>query len=446
VVDPAGAVLWRDGSAPVRRRADGLGFVEGVCWHENVVGTNAIGTSLVARRPIQVYSAEHYVRTHHPWTCAAAPLHDPRDGRLLGVVDLSGPARTVHATTLALVDAVARLAESWLRNEHLAQLYRLRASALPALTTVPGRAVVADRHGWVAAAAGLAPVDRIAQPTRCEPGQVWLPAFGSCVLEPLPGGCLVRLAGEDGAVTRAVLDLRRSEPTLTITGTAGAWTQALSHRHPEMLYLLAVHRDGRSAAELATDLFGDSARTVTVRAEMSWLRRNFGRGAGTAALPVRRRRRGRHQWNVARGPPALAGGGIASSSSYKRTVFEVMPDHVHLFVEHEPKASAWSVANRFKGYPSRVLREEFPHLRSRMPTLWSWSLFVVSVGVVSADTVQRYIDTQWERPCVQPRLRCGSVREKRATVGTLLRRTGPRKRNSSAFAADTPTTQIAWAR
>ena len=85
-------------------------------------------------------------------------------------------------------------------------------------------------------------------------------------------------------------------------------------------------------------------------------------------------------------------------------IAEVGPDHVHRFVEHEPKASAWSVANRFAGYPSGVLREEFPHLRSGMPTLWSWSwswswsLFVVSVGVVSADTVQRYIDTQWERP------------------------------------------------
>ena len=75
-----------------------------------------------------------------------------------------------------------------------------------------------------------------------------------------------------------------------------------------------------------------------------------------------------------------------------------MPDHVHLVVTYEPKASASYVANQFKGYTSRVLREEFPQLRSRMPTLWSSSLFVASVGAVSADTVQRYIDTQWERP------------------------------------------------
>ena len=88
----------------------------------------------------------------------------------------------------------------------------------------------------------------------------------------------------------------------------------------------------------------------------------------------------------------------ATEKGWEIIAVEVMPDHVHLFVKHEPKASASYVANQFKGYTSRVLREEFPHLRSRMPTLWSSSLFVASVGAVSADTVQRYIDTQWERP------------------------------------------------
>ncbi|GAA5161778.1 MULTISPECIES: GAF domain-containing protein [Amycolatopsis] len=272
VVDQGGAVLWREGSKAVRRRADGLGFVEGVCWHENVVGTNAIGTSLVARRPIQVYSAEHYVRTHHAWTCSAAPLRDPRDGRLLGVVDLSGPAATVHPSTLALVDAVARLAESTLRTAHLAELDRLRGVALPVLSKVPGRAVVVDRHGWVAATAGLAPVERVSLPSGCAPGQTWLPALGSCVLEPLPGGWLVRLAREADAPIRVVLD----DSTLTVTGTTGSWTHSLSPRHAEILHSLAVHREGRSAADLAEELFGDRARTVTVRAEMSRLRRNFG--------------------------------------------------------------------------------------------------------------------------------------------------------------------------
>ncbi|SFW49391.1 GAF domain-containing protein [Amycolatopsis australiensis] len=276
--DADGKVLWRDGSAAVRRRADGLGFVEGVDWQEEAVGTNAIGTALVARRPIQVYSAEHFVRSHHSWTCAAAPLHDPRDGRLLGVVDLSGPAPTVHATTLALVDAVTRLAEAQLRTAHLTELERLRGFAVPVLAKVGGRAVVADEHGWVAAAAGLAPVDRIALPTGLTPGRVWLPAYGNCAVEPVPGGWLIRVTGDEAAPpTRVVLDVRSPrEPELTVAGAAGTWTHRLSPRHAEMLYVLASHRDGRSASELSADLFGDASRAVTVRAEMSRLRRHFG--------------------------------------------------------------------------------------------------------------------------------------------------------------------------
>lgn len=88
----------------------------------------------------------------------------------------------------------------------------------------------------------------------------------------------------------------------------------------------------------------------------------------------------------------------ANERGWEIIAVEVMPDHVHLFVKHDPKASASYVANQFKGYTSRVLREEFPHLRSKLPTLWSSSYFAASVGAVSADTVRRYIDTQWERP------------------------------------------------
>ena len=77
---------------------------------------------------------------------------------------------------------------------------------------------------------------------------------------------------------------------------------------------------------------------------------------------------------------------------------EVMPDHVHLFVKTRPKGSPSLVANQFKGFTSRTLRADFPSLRSRLPTLWSRSYFVASVGAVSAGTVKQYIDTQYERP------------------------------------------------
>ncbi len=76
---------------------------------------------------------------------------------------------------------------------------------------------------------------------------------------------------------------------------------------------------------------------------------------------------------------------------------EVLPDHVQLFVESDPTRAPANIAAQFKGYTSRVLRQEFASLRSRLPTLWSRSYFASTVGHVSATTVQKDIETQWKR-------------------------------------------------
>jgi putative transposase len=98
-------------------------------------------------------------------------------------------------------------------------------------------------------------------------------------------------------------------------------------------------------------------------------------------------------------------GAKAAEHGWRIVACEIMPDHVHLFVKTGPQDSPAHVANQFKGYTSRVLRGEFPHLRSRLPTLWSKSYFAATVGAVSAATVQRYIDTQYERPWRKERAR-----------------------------------------
>ena len=73
---------------------------------------------------------------------------------------------------------------------------------------------------------------------------------------------------------------------------------------------------------------------------------------------------------------------------------EVMPDHVHLFVESDPTQAPARIAAQFKGYTSRVLRIEFPSLRSRLPTLWSRSYYIASAGSVTAAAIQHYIESQ----------------------------------------------------
>jgi len=72
----------------------------------------------------------------------------------------------------------------------------------------------------------------------------------------------------------------------------------------------------------------------------------------------------------------------------------VMPDHVHLFVESDPTLCVAEIVNRIKGFTSRVLRQEFAELRSRLPTLWSRSYYAGTVGSVSSSVVARYIENQ----------------------------------------------------
>ena len=73
---------------------------------------------------------------------------------------------------------------------------------------------------------------------------------------------------------------------------------------------------------------------------------------------------------------------------------EVMPDHVHLFVTADPTRCVAEMVNRLKGASSRILRQEFPHLTSKLPTLWSRSYYAGTAGHVSESTVKKYIESQ----------------------------------------------------
>jgi putative transposase len=76
---------------------------------------------------------------------------------------------------------------------------------------------------------------------------------------------------------------------------------------------------------------------------------------------------------------------------------EIMPDHVHLFVSVPPIYAPAQIAFQFKGFTSRMLRQEFPHLKTQLPSLWSRSYYVGSAGSVTADTIRRYIAEQKTR-------------------------------------------------
>ncbi|MCW2868099.1 MAG: hypothetical protein JWR20_2287 [Marmoricola sp.] len=276
-----GRVLWRVGSPGVRRMADGLGFVGGSAWTEGNVGTNAIGTSLVLGAGVHIRGPEHFVESHTRWGCAAAPLRDPWSGRTLGVVDVSGPSRGMHPAELALVETAARLTAMELLERRRGELDRLRARVAPLLAGITGEALAVDLHGHLAAGVGARLPDRVALPDDLAGGPVWLPTLGAATAEPLAGGWLLRLdsgddPARDGAGATLVLDLTGS-PCLRVGGASGGWSRRLTPRHAEILLaLVGAGPAGRSASALAEDLFDDDTRVVTVRAEMSRLRRALG--------------------------------------------------------------------------------------------------------------------------------------------------------------------------
>lgn len=273
VADGDGTILWRAGAASTRVRADDLGFVDGALWTESAVGTNAIGTAIAEAAPVQLFSAEHFEQPQHPWYCTAAPIHDPRTGELLGIVDVSGPAFTLHPTIGALVETAVRLAEMRLWRQHQHRLEQLRAAAAPRLAGVDGPFLLVDDHGWIAHSAGIAARERIAAP--CGDRAIAVPGLGLCLPEAVADGWLVRPAGTDTAV-RLSLDLS-GPPLIEVSGGQAPWRSSLTVRHAEILLLLHLAGpSGLSAAMLSTALYGDTDHVVTVRAEVSRLRKVLG--------------------------------------------------------------------------------------------------------------------------------------------------------------------------
>jgi putative transposase len=76
---------------------------------------------------------------------------------------------------------------------------------------------------------------------------------------------------------------------------------------------------------------------------------------------------------------------------------EIMPDHVHLFVKCKPNLAPQFIVAQLKGFTSHEMREEFPSLKSRLPTLWTRSYYCESVGHISEKIVKKYIEEQKTR-------------------------------------------------
>ncbi|WP_159500976.1 GAF domain-containing protein [Microbacterium sp. 18062] len=218
--DAAGRLLWVEGDHRVRTLTGAMGFVPGANWSEDAVGTAAPGTALALDRSVQIRGAEHFNRLVQPWSCTAAPVHDPQTRRVLGVIDVTGGEQVVTPQAQLLVDATARAVEGELL------LARLRAQE-----NAPART-------------GRTPRRRPAPNARA----------------------LLRVLGRDRALLEVAGDGRETATELTA-------------RHAELMLILSTHRQGLSAERLGELLYGDPDAAATVRAEIVRLRRVLERAA-----------------------------------------------------------------------------------------------------------------------------------------------------------------------
>lgn len=282
VSDAEGLLLWIGGNARVRvAAADSMNFIEGALWSETGAGTNAIGTAMAADHAVQVFAAEHFNEVVQSWTCAAAPVHDPDSGRLLGVIDLTGRMATVHPHSLALASTTAKAVESqlrWALHERDAQLraryqeHIATAAGPRALVSSSGR-ILADRpEGW------LRGQERLDLPAGG--GELVLDSGARAFVEPVghEEAYIVRTVGTTGAARRRPLLKLRLLGRDRAGAELGGRPIQLSRRHSEVLALLSMQPGGMTSEELAADLYGDPGTSSTTRVEVHRLRKLLGPG------------------------------------------------------------------------------------------------------------------------------------------------------------------------
>jgi hypothetical protein len=272
VTDAEGIILWREGAAKLLHPADGVGLLPGTQWSEEVIGTNAMGTTLAVNAPVSIHSAEHLVRTYHTWTCAAAPVHDPDTGAILGAIDISGPLDSMHPAMVQLVSATAQLAENQLRIRLAIADERLRVRNMPHLTSLRGQAgaLVTPSGRIIAGEPYGGWPERVEVPEGAD--RVQLPDGRELAVEPLAEGFLLRSVQKSSAVKRrSALSLRfmtDGSPTAVLNGTP----IPLTLRPAELLTALAMHPGGLTAEKLALWLYGEDGNPTTVRGEILRLR------------------------------------------------------------------------------------------------------------------------------------------------------------------------------
>jgi transcriptional regulator of acetoin/glycerol metabolism len=181
LTDPRGIVLQTEGDPSALEAALDIRLMTGANWAELNCGTNAIGTALSTREPVQVHACEHFCIGIKPWTCSATVVHDPVNGEVLGALDISGLQRTFNHHCLALVLTAADRIEERLMNREMDLRERLLVAGLGRLSRLAtGGLLFFDRKGRLIKADARADVSLAAMAIKLESkADTRIDAFGA---------------------------------------------------------------------------------------------------------------------------------------------------------------------------------------------------------------------------------------------------------------------------
>jgi transcriptional regulator of acetoin/glycerol metabolism len=158
LADPDGMILELAGDARIIEPAGEIHLVPGCTWDELSSGTNAIGTALALRQPVQIHGSEHFCAGIKRWTCSATVVRDPLDGTVLGVMDVSGLAQSYNRHSLAFIVSMAGRIESSLGKFAMERRLRLMARCWAYCSGRADGVIVVDDRGRLVTANPRAPV------------------------------------------------------------------------------------------------------------------------------------------------------------------------------------------------------------------------------------------------------------------------------------------------
>ncbi|CAO3432952.1 sigma-54-dependent Fis family transcriptional regulator [Azospirillum endophyticum] len=148
ITDANGVVLDAAGDRTTLNSARDISLACGGQWGETCAGTNGIGTALASKQPVLVQAAEHYCAGIKGWSCAGAPIHDPVDGSVVGLLDISGLKQSFSGQALALAVVAARQVEWNLARQTEAEHVRLLEACLEDSQKYAGEGLIAlDARG-----------------------------------------------------------------------------------------------------------------------------------------------------------------------------------------------------------------------------------------------------------------------------------------------------------